>query len=118
MRAFRLKAPVASENDIEAGCITILQLHNYWFAKLHAGVFKSLDGSRYVKGVPKGTPDYVCVHTLHRGFLMEVKRPGGELSDDQKIRIEYLELIFGLPIAVVSSAEELSAFLRQHERSP
>lgn len=118
MRPFRLRAPVASENDIEAGCKTILSLHGYWVVKLHAGIFMTLDGRRHVHGVKKGTPDYACLHASHRGFLLEVKRPGGELSDDQKREIEYIDLIYHLPIVVVESVDELSFFLAQHERSP
>jgi len=115
-RAFRLTAPAISENDIEAGCVTILQLHGYWAVKLHAGVFKSLDGKRHVHGVKKGTPDYACLHEKHRGFLMEVKRPGGELSLEQQTEIRLLKLRYRLPIVVVESADELCKFLTQHER--
>lgn len=118
MRPFKLKPPAVDENMVEAGCKTILSLHNYWFTKLHAAVTKTLDGKRYIHGVKKGTPDYVCLHGTHLGFLLEVKRPGGKLSDDQQREIEYLALIFNLRIAVVESVEELQFFLAQHERSP
>lgn len=117
-RPWRLTAPKPSENDVEAGCKTILSLHNYWVIRLHAGVFQTLDGRRHVHGVKKGTPDYACLHERHRGFLLEVKRPGGALSLDQEREIEYLELIFHLPVVVVESVEDLSFFLAQHERSP
>lgn len=115
-KAFRLTAPIASENDIEAGCITILELHNYWVVRLHAGVFQTLDGRRHVHGVKKGTPDYACLHEFHRNFLLEVKRPGGTLSDDQRAQIQMLEWRFNLPIVVVESANELCNFLAKHER--
>jgi len=118
MRSFRLTAPIPSENDVEAGCKTILELHKYWVVKLHAGVFDSLDGRRKIQGVPRGTPDYFCAHEFHRNFLLEVKRPGGVLSPDQQAQIAFLKLQYRLPIAVVESARELSAFLAQHERSP
>ena len=117
-RPWKLRAPVASENDVEAGCMTILSLHNYWVVRLHAGVFKSLDDRRHIHGVKKGTPDYACLHESHRGFLMEVKRPGGSLSDEQHRQIEFLELIYRLPIVVVASVDDLSLFLARHERSP
>src|SRR5262245_23809053 len=99
--AWKLRAPVPTENDIEAGCLTILELHRYWVAKLHAGTFKTLDGRRYVKGVKKGTPDYVCLHERFRGFLMETKRPGEVLSPEQVVEIERLGRFYGLPIVVV-----------------
>ena len=117
-RPFRLSAPQASENDIEAGCITILELHNYWVVRLHAGVFQSLDGRRHIHGVKKGTPDYACLHGSHRSFLLEVKRPRGKLSPDQVREIELLESKYWLPVVVVESAEELCNYLAQHERSP
>jgi hypothetical protein len=117
-RPFRLRALAIAENDVEAGCITILQLHNYWVVRLHAGTFKSLDGKRHIRGVPKGTPDYACLHESHRNFLLEVKRPGGSLSDQQALQIDVIRQNYGLPVVVVESAEELCNFLAQHERSP
>jgi hypothetical protein len=115
-RAFRLTAPAPSENDVEAGCVAILELRGYWAVKLHAGVFRSLDGKRHVHGVKKGTPDYACLHEKHRGFLMEVKRPGGELSIEQQTEIGFLKLRYRLPIVVVENAAELCNFLAHHER--
>jgi hypothetical protein len=118
MKPFRLVAPTPSENDVEAGCLTILNLHHYWVVRLHAGLFQSMDCLRKIKGVDKGTPDYACLHERHRNFLMEVKRPGGALNDNQKIQIANLQRNFGLPVVVVESAEELCNFLARHERSP
>lgn len=117
-RPWRLTAPRASENDIEAGCKHILARHGYWVVRLHAGVYKTLDDRRYIYGVKKGTPDYACLHERHRNFLLEVKRPGGTLSFDQEGQIQLLVLQYRLPIAVVESADQLSKFLAQHERSP
>lgn len=117
-RPWGLTSPVPSENDVEASCKAILSRHGYWVKKNHAGLFQSMDGRRRINGVPKGTPDYTCLHSKHRGFLLEVKRPGGKLSDDQVEQIEYLESEFNLPIAVVQSAEDLAVFLALHERSP
>lgn len=116
MRQWRLTPPVASENDIEAGCKTLLGLRRYWSTKLHAGVFKSLDDRRHIMGVRKGTPDYVCLHGRNRGFLLEVKRPGGSLSLYQQAEIENLRRQWDLPIVVVETPEELAEFLKEHER--
>jgi hypothetical protein len=117
-RPFRLSPPAISEDDVEAGCLTILEMHNYFVVRMHAGVFKTLDDRRHIHGVKRGTPDYACLHERHRGFLLEVKRPGGALSVDQQCQIEILKLRFRLPIAVVESADELCNFLAGHERSP
>jgi DNA (cytosine-5)-methyltransferase 1 len=118
LKPFRLYAPVPSENDVEAGCIAILNLHRYWIVRLHAGLFQSMDCRRKIRGVSKGTPDYACLHERHRNFLMEVKRPGAVLSDDQKIQIAVIRQDFGLPVVVVNSIEALAEFLAEHERSP
>lgn len=115
-RGWRLTPPTASENDIEAGCKTLLELHRYWYAKQHAGVFQTLDGRRHVHGVRKGTPDYACLHGRHRGFLLEVKRPGGSLSLYQQAEIDILRRQWDLPIVVVETPEELAEFLKEHER--
>ena len=117
-RPFRLTAPIPSENDVEAGCITVLELHDYWVVRLHAGVFETLDGKRKIRGVKKGTPDYACLHEFHRNFLLEVKRPGNDLSPEQESQIRFLELRYRLPIVAVDSAEGLCNFLARHERSP
>lgn len=117
-RPYRLTAPRASENDVEAGCKAVLALHSYWVVRLHAGTFQTLDCRRKIRGVTKGTPDYACLHEFHRNFLLEVKRPGGELSDDQQTQIKLIQFQYRLPIVVVESAEELSAWLQAHERSP
>jgi hypothetical protein len=117
-RPFRLTPPKISENDVEAGCKTILALHRYWVIRLHAGAFKSWDGLRPIKGCAKGTPDYACLHGRHRNFLLEVKRPGGTLEPDQEIQITMIRDQFELPVVVVESVEELCNFLARHERSP
>jgi hypothetical protein len=115
---FALTPPPISEDDVEAGCLTILGLHQYYVIRLHAGVFETLDQKRKITGVKRGTPDYACLHAVHRGFLLEAKRPGGKLSDDQVRQIEILQIQFRLPIVVVYSVDQLCDFLAKHERSP
>jgi sulfite reductase beta subunit-like hemoprotein len=117
-RPFRLTPPRLSENDVEAQCKTVLALHSYLVIRLHAGVYQTLDGKRHIHGVPKGTPDYACLHKYHRNFLLEVKRPGGELSDDQKVQIAEIQRQYGLPIVVVEHVEQLGNFLARHEHPP
>jgi hypothetical protein len=80
-------------------------------------VYQTLDGRRHVRGVPKGTPDYACLHERYRNFLLEVKRPGGDLSDDQKAQIADIERQYRLPIVVVEHVEQLGNFLARHERA-
>ena len=118
MKPFRLSPPAISENDVEAGCMTILALHRYKVYRLHVGIYETLDGARKIYGAPKGTPDWICIHEQHRGFLLEVKRPGAKLSPNQEVEIGLLQAQFHVAIAVVSSADELGNFLARHERSP
>jgi hypothetical protein len=115
---FKLRPPVLklSENDVESGCLDILRLRNYWPVRLHAGLFKSADGKRWIRGVEKGTPDYLAVRPP--SFFMETKRPDGILSDDQKRKIDHLQRFFGLETIVVEGAEELLAWLERRDRSP
>jgi hypothetical protein len=114
---WRLTSWTPSENDVEAGCLTILEFHKYYVQRVPCGTFLTLDG-RYQKGAPKGTPDYACMHAHYRNFLLEVKRPGGRLSPDQEKRIEFIRLHYELPIVVVKSVDELCDFLAKHEHSP
>jgi hypothetical protein len=85
---------------------------------VHSGTFKSLDGRRFIKGAPKGTPDYSAHHARHRGFLLEVKRPGAELDPVQRSKIHEIDWAFRIPIAVVDTVDALAAWLAGHERSP
>ena len=117
-RPFKLTPPSLSENDVEAQCMTILQLHSYLVIRLHAGVYQTLDGARYVHGVPKGTPDYACLHETHRNFLLEVKRPKGQLSPEQEVQIAMIRQRFKLAIVVVESVEQFCTWLARHEHPP
>ena len=70
---FQLKAPKPRpliENDVEAQCLDALRWRHYRPERLHAGIFKSLDGRRYVKAHAKGTPDYVVVHAIFPAFYL------------------------------------------------
>jgi hypothetical protein len=114
-RPFRLCAPKLVENDVERACLDLLRLRGYWVARIHAGLFKSADGRRWIKGADKGTPDYTAVHERFPGFLLEVKRPGADASPIQKQKIMEIRLGYHLAIAVVDTVEALAAWLGQHE---
>ena len=118
-RAWKLiPPPRLVENDVERQCLDLLRLRGYWPVRLHAGTFKTADGARWIKGVDKGTPDYAALHARHRGFLLEVKRPGGELSPAQTFKINELRQGYRLAVAAVDTATALAAWLEAHERSP
>jgi hypothetical protein len=115
---FRLKEPVfkVSENDVESACLDVLRLRGYWPTRMHAGLFKSADGKRWIRGVEKGTPDWLAMRKP--SFFVEVKRPGGVLSEIQKQRIFQLDKFFDLKTVVVEEVEELIDWLDHHQRSP
>ena len=113
---YKLRQQTASENDVEASCLNVVRMRGYFPIRLHAGKFWSWDKQRVITGVPKGTPDYVCVHPRHPGFLLETKREvGGVLSEDQQIQIRNLQLGWRLAVCVTNSPHELSKWINQHE---
>ena len=115
---FRLKSPRVklAENDVEKACLDFARLRGWWPIRLHAGTFKSLDGKRYVHGVEKGTPDYILVK--QPSFFLETKRPGGDLTPEQRQKIFELEKFYGLETVVVEGVQELIEWLDRHDRSP
>jgi hypothetical protein len=115
---FQLKPPRVklSENDVESACLDLLRLRGYWPTRMHAGLFKSVDGKRWIKGVERGTPDWAVL--IKPSFFLEVKRPGGILSEVQREKIFQLEKFFDLQTVVVEDVEELVARLDRHQRSP
>jgi hypothetical protein len=114
---FRLTSPKTrlSENDVERACVDLLRYRGWYVARQQSGLFKTPDG-RWIRIGEPGVPDYNVMKAP--SFLLEVKRPGGELSPEQKEQIRKIELGFRLPIVVVESVEELITWLDRHERSP
>lgn len=110
---FRLKPRVVkvTENHIEQQCLTLLALGGWHVQRNHTGSFKSADGRRWVKGHPKGTPDYTCIKGRN-AFMLETKRPGEKASPDQIERHKELRLLFNIEIATVDSVEALNAWLK------
>lgn len=118
--AFRLTPPKIqlSENDVERACLDLLRYHGYYPLRLQSGLALHADKAvlealrragikpRFIQlGVP-GIPDYA----IARAFV-EVKRPGGKLSDVQQEMIAHLRAHWNLETAVVESVEELIAWL-------
>jgi len=115
-RPFRLRAPIPTENDVEAGCLSFLRLRGYWPIRLHAGRFKTADGKRWIQGVDRGTPDWAAIHPLYPGFLFEAKRPGESPEPHQLAKITELQVAYRLAIEVVHSPLDLNRWLDLHER--
>jgi hypothetical protein len=113
---FRLKSPPGpSENDVERGCIALMQLRGYWVIRVQSGLFKTPD-NRWIRIGEKGIPDYAAVHERWPGFLLEIKRTGGGLSPEQIQKIQELEMGYRLSVGVVDSTTAMSSFLDTHER--
>jgi hypothetical protein len=112
-----LQPPTPSENDVEAGCLGLLWRRGWWPVRLHAGTFRSVDGKRWIKGVERGTPDWLAIHPHFPGFLFEVKRPGEKPKPHQLEKINELRIVRRLHVTVVCTADELQRWLNQHERT-
>jgi hypothetical protein len=62
-------------------------------------------------GMKKGFPDLLCLWAPGKGALIEVKRPGGRLSDEQKAMHERLKEL-GWPVATVDNMDDAFEFLK------
>jgi len=85
-RARAARAKVQTESQIVSAILAAFKLQKVRAWKVNAGtILGEHKGKRWaVRGAPKGTPD-ILVH-LRGPFwgLIEVKRPGKRLSDDQE----------------------------------
>jgi hypothetical protein len=88
--------------------MALLRQRDHFVARLHPARFQTLDG-RVLSGAEPGTPDFAAL--IAPPFLLEVKRPGGVLSDVQQAKIREIESLQRLPVAVASSPDELAAWL-------
>lgn len=116
MSGFRLESPTLhlSENDVEQQCKDLLRLHRWEPIRLHAGRFRTLDGKRYVTGLPMGTPDYVCIHPRYPAFYLETKATKRALSKEQEQR-RFEISVLGFTVCKADSVDELADFLRDWE---
>src|ERR1035437_2489510 len=103
------------ERDIQNECIAYLESKNYYVQRLNAGGYKM--GNAFVHGVKAGTPDIMAfsgwqsavfteVVNLRDLLFIEVKRPGGIVSELQKKKMKELES-YGARCMVVHSLEQL-----------
>lgn len=111
-----------SESDVAKACVELLRWRHYLPQRLPAGRYIMPDRAvielaqahgvklRWMTIAEPGMPDYVIPR-----FFLETKRPGGELSHEQALRIMELERTWRLPVAVVKNVDELIAWLAQHD---
>jgi len=109
VKQFRLTAPKIKlvENDVEKACLDLLRLKDYYPIRLQSGLLKTPDG-RWLRVGEPGLPDYVIVK---HDFFLEVKAPGGKLSEAQIAKIFEIEKVRRIPVATVDSVEHLAAWL-------
>src|SRR3990167_5992391 len=80
--AFKLKRPPVYEKDIQASILEYLHAKRIFFWKEHSGGLPMENGKYFIPIGLKGKADILGIY--HGRFLaIEVKRPGGILSEDQ-----------------------------------
>jgi hypothetical protein len=92
-----------------------LRLRQWWPIRQHVGKFQTKD-LRWISIGETGDPDYAVIKAP--SFFLELKKPGGELSAEQRDKIFQLKQFYGLETVVVESVEELIEWLDRHDRSP
>ena len=112
MSRFRLTPPRVkiSEKDVKRACLDILRYRGYLPIPLQSGLFKTPDG-RFVRIGEPGLPDVVVAR-----FFVELKRPGGELSSEQRAKIREFQC-YGVPTAVPDSPEALVRWLEEYKKA-
>ncbi len=80
----KIRKPRAAlpENVLERQICDFCVLRGWLPIRIQAGVFRSLDGKRYISGAKKGTPDWIFARR-DQCMLIEAKAPGGRVSAEQ-----------------------------------
>jgi hypothetical protein len=91
-RPFRLSHLEPRESDVQSAILRALRIHPavgaFW--RQNTGAFALGEGKarRFVRFGPKGSPDIHGYLKDGRALYIEVKRPSGRVSDDQRAFIE------------------------------
>lgn len=87
-KPLRLTRPEPSESAVLAAVRRALRVHARvaWFERMNSGAHVAGDGSsrRFVRYGFKGCPDIIGQLTDGRALYIEVKKPSGRVSDEQK----------------------------------
>lgn len=98
------------ETQVQSAICEYLTLKRHFFTRVNStGIFDPVLGihrkpSKYTR---RGMSDILLVH-IGRAYFIEVKRPGGKQSPDQKLFQEDVEKSGGL-YALVSSVDDIIA---------
>lgn len=84
-----MKAPAARELDVHCAIVSLLRLRAkdsvIWFHPANGEARHARAGARLKRmGVIAGVPDLVFVTREGRATFVEIKRPGGKLSESQR----------------------------------
>ena len=94
------------ESEIQKQCIDWLRANGFWANKLHVGPIQLGNGKRWAKNPLRGAPDIIAIRdAIYYGI--EVKRPGGKLSNEQIRFHEEIRAKGGAVIMVVYSLEDM-----------
>lgn len=89
------------QNEIRAACSPYAVIF-----RINVGKVRTPDGRYFDTGVPKGFPDLFGVRRKDgKAIFIEVKKPGGKLSDRQRNFINIIKKL-GAIAGVAHSAEE------------
>lgn len=70
-----------SETEISKSIALAMQKLGFTVIRIQSGVIKS--GNRFIHLAPKGVPDRICLGKNGLTIWFEIKKPNGELSDEQ-----------------------------------
>jgi hypothetical protein len=114
---WRLTSPkvIELEKHVTKAVLETLEWKQWAHERLDVlGPIQLKDGSWTTIGYP-GRPDYICFHARYPAFYMELKRPGGKVSPEQK-RVHWELGLSHFEVAVINSVEAILAWLTDWEQ--
>lgn len=98
------------EADVQKQIMQFLRYKNVFHYRNNTGAYSDKESGRYIRFGSKGAGDIIAIYPGGRYWSIEVKRPGGKLSDDQ---IEFLLSVrkAGGVGSCVESIEDMHAVL-------
>ena len=102
-----------SETQIVKTILDGLASHRIWAKRLNSGAFPLTQNGkrRYFKATFSGCPDIICVLPGRGIGFIEVKKPGGVMSEDQRA-FQALCVKHGVPHLVAMKWEEVEGWLK------
>lgn len=103
--------PPPTENDVTVAVLALAKRLGWRPHRNHVGTFYTRDG-RPVKVHKIGMPDWLLLHPKHGVCWVEVKRPGGKPSKEQR---EFMASLThaGYRVCLVESDSDLALFFER-----